>query len=203
MKTSLFPFFCFLALWAAVVGAVGARGLFGTLPPLAAPVVIGGLTAGFSVALLRARWLETVGAQIGVRAVLSAHLVRFVGVYFLWLHAQGRLPVEFAQRAGGGDIVAATGALALLFMPEGPVFRRGLFWWNVIGAADLVVAVGTAGWLNFNHPGSMIEITRLPLILIPLWAVPVLFASHVYLLRQQICARRSTELETTGGLPAR
>ncbi|MEO5959525.1 MAG: hypothetical protein ABIR80_10435, partial [Opitutaceae bacterium] len=117
--------------------------------------------------------------------------------YFLWLHTQGRLPAEFAHRAGWGDIVAAAGALALLGVRERerPWFRRALVTWNIFGAADLLMAVGTGGWLNTVRPGSMIELASLPLTLVPLFLVPVMLASHVFLLRggmqEKASARRS------------
>ena len=163
----------------------GAWHLLAHLPPPAIPGLIAGLTIGCSIAVARIAWWREAVASVGVRGILAGHLIRFVGFYFLWLHAQGRLPVEFAQRAGWGDIIAAGGALALLFWPEGTGFRRALFWWNIVAAFDLLLAVGTAGWLNLIRPGSMIELSGLPLAYIPLLLVPLLFSSHVYLLRQQ------------------
>lgn len=192
MKTSSQRLLLLLALWGLAAGVAGFFHLLQHLPPASAPVLIAGLTVGFSLALARLGWLQEAAAALGVRTILAAHLVRFVGIYFLWLQAQGRLPAEFAERAGGGDIMAATGALGLLFWPEGRGFRRALFWWNIFGAADLVVAVGTAAWLTITRPGSMIEITQLPLTLIPLWAVPVILSSHLYLLRQHVCPSHAT-----------
>ena len=93
------------------------------------------------------------------------------------------MPVEFAYRAGWGDILAATGALMLLPWKDGPWFRRALSLWNVIGLVDLLLAVGTGAWLNATRPGSMIEIVTLPLALVLLWFVPVLLSSHLVLLR--------------------
>ncbi len=193
MHSSARKLFLVLAVWGLLASLAGACHLLAHLPPVGAPLLIAGLTLGFSVALARAGGLKAAAVALGVRAILAVHLVRFVGIYFLWLQVQGRLPVEFAQRAGWGDIVAAVGALGLLFWHEGAGFRRGLFWWNLVAAADLFVAVGTAGWLNLTRPGSMVEITGLPLALIPLWVVPVLLSSHIYLLRQHACAHRATE----------
>ena len=185
-----------LLLWSAAATVAGAFHLFAHLPPFAIPALIAGLTIGFSLALVRVPWLREAAASIGALPILAAHLVRFVGFYFLWLHGQGRLPVEFAQRAGWGDIAAAGGALALLFWPEGKEFRRALFWWNIIGALDLLLAVGTAAWLNFTRPGSMNELSSLPLSYVPLLLVPLLLPSHIHLLRQH-CA---TACRTTSGL---
>ncbi len=199
MNASLWKLLLFLAAWGLLAALAGAGRLLAHLPPAGAPVLIAGLTLAFSVALARAGWLRSAVATLSVRAILAVHLIRFLGVYFLWLHAQGRLPVEFAQRAGGGDIVAAAGALGLLFWPEGAGFRRALFGWNLFGAADLFVAVGTAGWLTITRPGSTVELTELPLTLIPLWAVPVLLSSHLYLWRHRM-RREEFDLTVTAAM---
>ena len=188
-----------LLLWGAAAVLAGALKMLGHLPSPAVPLLVASLTVGFSVGLVRIAWLRDAAAGVGVRAILAVHLVRFLGFYFLWLHAQGRLPVEFAQRAGWGDIAAAGGALVLLFCPEGKGFGRLVFWWNIIGAADLLVAVGTGGWLNLTRPGSMIELAMLPLTLVPLWVVPVLLSSHIYLVRQQLGAPRVGEAKVSAG----
>jgi hypothetical protein len=192
----------FLLLWGAAAVVAGSLHLLVHLPAPAVPLLVAGLTIGFSVGLSRVSWLRDAAATVGVRAILAAHLIRFVGIYFLWLHTQGRLPVEFAQRAGWGDIAAAAGALILLFWPEGKGFGRAVFWWNIIGAADLLLAVGTGGWLNLTRPGSMIELAGLPLTLVPLWLVPVLLSSHINLFRQQLLVCSNAALEKGDVHPA-
>ena len=202
MNSSHYRLVLLLLLWGAVAVLAGALKLLVHLPGPLVPLLVAGLTIGFSLSIARVASLRDAVAALSVRTILAAHLVRFVGFYFLWLHAEGRLPVEFAQRAGWGVIAAAAGALALLFWPEGKGFRRTLFWWNIIGAADLLFAVGTGGWLNLTRPGSMIELAGLPLTLVPLWLVPVLLSSHLYLLRQQLGACRSAALDSRAAHPA-
>lgn len=162
-----------LAAWAAAAALFAAAGAFASLPRFGPPVLIGGLTIAFTLAALGRGSIGTALRSLGLRGLLALHLGRFVGFAFLWLEARGKLPSEFAERAGWGDIAAALGALLLLFSP-----RRG--WvaaWAVFGVLDLAVAVGTAGWLNVVRPGSMAAIGQLPLALIPLFAVPVLAAT--------------------------
>ncbi len=183
MKAPLPRFLLLLAAWGLAATAAGAVHLLFRLPPFFVPLLVGGLTVALTVAALRATWIGGAFRRVGLRGLLAFHVMRFVGFYFLWLHTQGRLPAEFADRAGWGDVVAATGALILLFWPEGPGFRRALAFWNVIGLADLFVAVGTAGWLNVVRPGSMIELAGLPLTLVPLWIVPLLMTSHFVIFR--------------------
>lgn len=176
-------FVALVAAWGVGAGVAGAFHALARVPPLLTPLMIAGMTAAFTAGVLRKGWLNAGMRSLGSRGILAVHLARFVGFYFVWLQAQGRLPREFAERAGWGDVVAAAAALILLLLPRGRWFRRALPAWNWFGLADLLIAVGTATWLSSSRPGSMAEITALPLALIPLWLVPLLMASHIYLMR--------------------
>src|ERR1700690_1630553 len=163
----------------------GGLGAFWRPPRVGPPAVIAGLVVGFGLAIRRIPWLGVAVRTLSVRWILAVHLLRFLGFYFLWLQARGRLPLEFAQRAGWGDVAAAAGALVLLCLPDGPASARALQIWNWFGIADLAVAVGTAGWLNASRPGSVQELAVLPLALVPLWLVPLLMTSHLELLARR------------------
>jgi len=178
-----------MIVWGLAATAAGEFGLLGRMPRLGAPVLVVVLVIGFGVAIRRIAWLGAAARTLKVRWILSAHLPRFLGFYFLWLQARGRIPVEFAQRAGWGDVIAATGALALLFCPEGPGFAGCLYLWNWFGLADLALAVGTAAWLSATRPGSVNELAMLPLTLVPLWLVPLLATSHFVLLARGAAIR--------------
>jgi hypothetical protein len=195
MTTSVRRLYLFLGAWGAAAALAGALHLLRLLPPSAAPIVIASACIAFSIAAVSVGWMRDAIARIGVRGLLAAHVVRFIGLYFLWLYSQGRMPREFAFGAGVGDVIAAGGAIALFFWRDGPAFRRALFAWNVFGIADLLLAVGTAGWLNVTRPGSMIEMSSLPLAIVPLWLVPALIASHVVVFRGFARARRATNGE--------
>lgn len=184
MSGSPRPLAWVLLPWGVAAAAAGAFHLLYRVPPAAVPLLVGGLTAALAAAALGRGRVAGAARAVGTRAILRVHLLRFIGFWFLALHAQGRLPAEFAERAGWGDVLAAAGAGALLLLSPGTVFRRALAAWNWIGLADLVVAVGTAGWLNLTRPGSMNELAGLPLCLVPLWIVPVLVTSHLELFRR-------------------
>jgi hypothetical protein len=173
-----------LAVWGLAAVVVGAVHLLVYLPPWTMPLLIGSLTAALTAAAVGRGWLAQAVRAIGTRAILRLHLLRFIGFYFIWLHVQGRLPQEFAERAGWGDVIAAVGVLILLVLPSGAGFDRALAVWNWVGLMDLVLAVGTAGWLNLTRPGSMNELAALPLALVPLWIVPILLTSHLVLFRR-------------------
>jgi hypothetical protein len=194
MKTSPLPLVLLLAVWGGAVATAGSVHLLAHLPPVAVPLLVGGLTIAFGWAVGKPGGLRDAVAGLSLRQILAANVLRFLGFLFLWLSLQGRLPAEFADRAGWGDVAVAAGALGLLFLPAGPLFRRGLWFWNLLGLADLVVAVGTAGWLNVARPGSMIAMASLPMVLVPLWLVPAYLIGHVIIFRRlgRPCAGRET-----------
>jgi hypothetical protein len=186
MKTSSSSLFVLLFVWALIAVIAGSVHLLAIVPPGMTSLVIGGLIASLIVVFTRVPALVDAIAEFSVRQIVAVHVTRFAGLYFLWLHTQGRLPAEFAFRAGWGDVAAAVGALMFLIWPS--ALRVGWLFvlWNILGALDLVVAVGTASWLNLTRPGSMIEMAGLPLTLVPLFFVPLLLTSHVLLLRQPL-----------------
>lgn len=167
--------------WLLLAIALGAAGGLRLLRPPAVPLVLLGLTvavlaAGWFVAPLRA-WLM----QVDERWLVALHLTRFVGIYFLYLYGHGRLPYAFAVPGGWGDIAVASLAAALLWWgsPRDPRRRPAYVAWNLLGLADILFVVLTAARLVSANPGSMAELLRWPLSLLPTFLVPLIIASHV------------------------
>ena len=184
MKTHMARLIGVVCGWVVVAWALGASGVLVRLPAGVVPAVAVVLTIGVAVAVFRVPWVRATLAAVNLRWLVAAHLVRFVGGYFVWLHAHGRLPAGFAHPAGWGDVAVAAGALLLLFWPENASFRRLVRGWNVLGALDFLVAIGTAAWMNASAAGSMSEMVRFPLAAVPLCAVPVLFGTHLVIFRR-------------------
>jgi len=119
--------------------------------------------------------------------LVGVHTVRFLGVSFIILFTAGRLPTPFAPVAGWGDIfVGATAIPVAWLVCRRTVNARAILWiWNVIGIADLLVAVGLGAMsspgparLIFAEPSSAI-MTTLPWLLIPGFLVPLLITVHI------------------------
>ena len=172
--------------WIALALTLGVSGvLVGARPP-APQILILSLTAA-------AIWITSRGAlrelvnTIPLRALVAVHAVRFVGIVFLALSAQGALSPAFATPAGWGDIAVAVSALGLVAMGTPTTrMRRGLYLgWNVFATLDLMVAVGSATLvaLSGDVPG-LAPLLRAPLVLVPTVLVPLLFASHVIIFRR-------------------
>jgi len=121
--------------------------------------------------------------RLDIRYLIAFHLVRFVGIYFLYLYAQHQLPYRFAVWGGTGDIVVAILAcIAIRFAS----FRPGLILWNLLGLVDILAVAVTAARSEIAVPGSMHQLDRFPLILLPTFVVPIVIATHALMLFRAI-----------------
>ena len=119
--------------------------------------------------------------------IVSIQFYRVLGVIFLVLYAGGRLPGEFAWPAGAGDVmVGLLAPVAAIAYARGRRGSHGLLRaWNLLGIADLVVAV-TTGFLTspsqlqmlaFDRPNDLV--TMFPLVMIPVFLVPLSVLLHL------------------------
>jgi hypothetical protein len=171
-----------LLLWLSGAIIFGERRGFDGAPDFAPQLCLAGLTL---LALAVARLAADIRAfldSIDVRWLLGIHLSRFVGAYFLVLYQEARLPYDFAVIGGVGDIIVAVGAFLLLLGAGAALFPKFLWLWNLVGLADILFVVLTAARLTVSEPGSMIEITQLPLSLLPTFLVPLIITSHLLIL---------------------
>jgi hypothetical protein len=150
---------------------------FGLLIPIAAGVV------------LFWRWplLRHIIDSVPQGWIVIVQAYRVEGLIFLTLYAGGWLPGAFAWPAGVGDVI-----VGLLAPVIGVVYMRGargsaglLRAWNLLGLADLVVAV-TTGFLTSPSPLQLLALDRpnglissFPLAMIPVFLVPLSVMLHL------------------------
>jgi hypothetical protein len=181
--------------WFAIVAVLGAHGGFVTppgTPPL--PILLGVLTplAVFVAAYLLSRTIREFVLAIDPRVMMAMHAWRFAGLGFLALYAHGVLPGFFAWPAGLGDIaigMTAPWLLAVLMRQPSFAASRTFVIWNLLGILDLVVALATGALGTILVAGADTGVTtaamaQMPLVLIPAFFVPVLFALHAAALLQ-------------------
>ena len=184
-----------LAVWLAVIVALGVRGMFTTAPgtpPL--PILLGVvmpllvfLAAWRSWAAFRAYMLTA-----DLRFIVAVQGWRAAGFAFLALWVHGILPGMFAWPAGLGDIavgITAPWVLAALLRRPDFAASRTFAAWNLFGVFDLIVAVGLGGLSAFLATGAAGEITTrpmalMPLILIPAYLVPIFLMLEITALLQ-------------------
>jgi hypothetical protein len=181
--------------WLLIAGALGWAGVFQTSPDRTFPTL--GVTLLLVVGagmwlLARSASLSAVVHAIPLSWLVGVQVYRVVGFIFLSLYGLDQLPGEFALPAGIGDVAIGLAAPVVAFA----LYRR-YSWapaaarvWNVAGIADLVVAVAT-GFLSSPGPLQMLALDRpnqlisaFPLVLIPLFAVPLSVLLHLAALKR-------------------
>lgn len=181
-----------LLVWLAAALAAGASGIFSSLVPPFPQAVLLGLVIVELLVFAFAPGFRAWCLTVDVRALVLFHLTRFIGIYFLILYAQGRLPYDFAVPGGWGDIAAASYAvvLAIFVRPEGKAGWALYLLWNALGFADILFVVMTAARLAFEEPASMGELLRLPLNLLLTFVVPLIIFTHIVIFLRLLAARR-------------
>jgi len=188
-----------LAVWLALILGLGAAGAF-IAPPGSPPfaIAIGALApiALFAAAYRISGAFRNFVLVGDVRPMLAIQAWRFAGLAFIALYVHGVLPGMFAWPAGLGDMaIGATAPWLIAAINRQPAFgaSRTFVAWNLLGIADLVVAVATGTISSMLATGVVGEIStgpmaQLPLVLIPVYLVPIFVMLHLAALIQ---ARRS------------
>jgi hypothetical protein len=145
------------------------------------PVVVG-------VGLLRySEATRQILAAVPQSWLVGLQCYRGLGAIFLVLYGVGRIPGAFALPAGIGDVLVGLSALLVAALHAGgaPGRNRYVAAWNILGLADLLVAVAT-GFLSAptrfqmlaqDAPNTLVGLY--PLVLIPIYAVPLSIVLHV------------------------
>jgi hypothetical protein len=168
--------------WLALALLAGGSGLTTQMRPPVPQVILFGSTALVILSFWRAKQFRAWALNLPPRALVLPHLVRFVGFYFLVLHARGELPWAFAVPGGWGDIAVATLALGVMTInAETRWGKRAYFTWNILGLVDILFVVVTATRLVIADPDSISALLRLPLSLLPTFIVPLILATHIML----------------------
>jgi hypothetical protein len=167
-----------------------------------------------AIAFLTPRWPALRNAAFGIPlpVLIGVNALRVLGVFFVMLYAEGRLPAPFAPSAGWGDIFVGATALSVAFLAARRVsgWRPLAFIWNVIGFADLVNAIslgvmsatGSPLRIFTDGPDTSLMIA-LPMFLIPGFLVPLLMLTHLAVfarLWRADPARRSGSPSVAGAL---
>jgi len=143
--------------------------------------------------------------SLNPKVLTSAHSWRIVGFTFVLLEAPGVLPGVFALPAGYGDMAVGATASFVAWKLANPSHRNSFILWQVLGIADLVMAVslGTTAGLLSPHAPAMAAMTVLPLSLVPTLLVPLFVIFHTICIAQARTWRVASERarQTTRPVP--
>ena len=157
------------------------------------PIIFGLLAIRYSTSL------RAVLQAIPIHRLIGVQVYRTLGFIFLIATSANLLPGVFALPAGIGDI--AVGLLAPLVawraMKDPGRVRGTIMAWVILGIGDLILAL-TLGFLSSPGRFQMIAlgepnagISAFPLVMIPIFAVPVSILLHVAVISKLRAARRS------------
>jgi hypothetical protein len=170
----------FVLSWLFVAVLIGYSGLLRNtrLPMPALGVAI--TLAAIAAIAVRRDYLER-ALRAGVRPLVAVHLVRFAGIYVLWLSSRGLLPRDFAMSAGWGHIVVAVLAAIVLLVvrPDTKNGRTAILAWNVIGVLGILYVFATAARMASTDPLIQGGFTSLPLSLLPTFLAPLIIVTHM------------------------
>jgi hypothetical protein len=175
--------------WLAVTIVLAALGVY-HVEATAIPTIQYGIALPILAGVLliwRSESGQRILAVVPQPWLVGVQLYRALGVIFLILYASGKLPTLFAWPAGIGDI--AIGLLAPivgLAYARSPGKAAGLVRaWNLFGILDLVIAV-TTGLMTTPSLIQPVQIapnsdlmTVLPMVLIPVYLVPLSIILHL------------------------
>ena len=139
------------------------------------PKAILSIAGALAIALYSVRPFREWALRIDLRWLISFHLIRFVGIYFLYLYRMHELPYGFAVWGGVGDIVVAMLAVVILCFAR---YKPAVIVWNILGLADILAVAATAARSEMAIPGSMHQLDKFPLILLPVFVVPMIIVTH-------------------------
>ena len=170
-----------LTVWLLLAFVVGGIGWLRSAP---APLVAVTVTVLTMSALVACGKIDAISQWLGavdLRRLVSLHLTRFIGIYFLVLAHRGELNPAFARPAGIGDCVIAAGALLLLIFWRHLNGNVLLLIWNTFGLVDILLVVVLALRIGLQNWISMSPLRELPLSLLPTFLVPLIIVSHIFI----------------------
>ncbi len=193
-----FPIGLGLATWYLIIFWLGKIGFFGMTVaniPLIAPAFVILYFTGRS--LYRSMYLQEIFATVPLHWAIGVQIFRVMGYGFLSFYWLGLLPGEFAIPTGVGDVIVGLAApfVAFLYLKG---WQKLAIWWNYLGIADLILSL-TLGISTYPRPLQLLPteipndlIALFPLVLVPLFAVPLSIFLHLFTLRRLHQAERTT-----------
>lgn len=181
-----------LAFWYGLVYFLGRLGFWGQNPLFVPFIGFGFLILFFWLRFLyKMPLLQNMASSIPVHWLVGVQVFRFMGIGFLSFYALGLIPGEFALPTGWGDVLVGTLAVpvALLLWMKQTFAKKLAIWWNYLGIADLSLAL-FLGNITFPRPFQVLPTTpdnlliaMYPLVMVPLFAVPLSLLLHLFTLR--------------------
>jgi hypothetical protein len=164
-----------VTLWGLATFFLGYFAVFSKIPRPLFGVAVFIIIAFLLLLYFRNKNFRLFSDGIPLRSIALFHSWRiFAGWLFLSFSSQ--LPAAFINDAAYGDIISGFLGLSVIIFGQ---TRLNYYIFNIIGLLDLILALGTGLYLIRMGNAQMANITLLPLIMIPLFGVPILVYTHI------------------------
>ncbi len=138
----------------------------------------------------RTRLFKKLLRSITLESLITIHVFRLVGVFFIFLYSYRLLPAEFAFSAGMGDIITA-----LLALPLAKMVSKGksssifaVYAWNIFGILDILILLVIAtieGKKSIITGGLGVrEMTIFPFVWFPAFAPATILFLHTIIFKK-------------------
>lgn len=192
--------------WYGTMVFLGTRNVFwiqpGTNPRLALPVGLGIIIPLLLFSQIKP--LREVLQAMPLAWLVEIQVIRIIGVVFFILYLQGHLPPQFAIPASIGDAIVSITALPLgqLIRKKHPHALKLAAAWALFGMADHIMAISlglltSPGPLQhlFSFGGTNLITTAYPLVLFPIFRVPIGIVINIFVLRKVAQLRKAMVAE--------
>lgn len=181
-----------LLVWYGIVFILGRKDFFGSTILFIPYIAFAFITLYFFIKRLYfSPILQKIFESVPLHWLMGIQVFRVMGYGFLSFYFLGLLPGAFAIPTGVGDMFVGTTApiVAYLYFKQKTYARKLALIWNYIGIGDLALSI-ILGIATYPRPFQLLSTTipntliaLFPLVMIPLFAVPVSFLIHLFSLR--------------------
>lgn len=180
-----------LSAWATIVSLAGYYGRFTKIPlPSIALLVVIGIAVPL-LAYYRHKNFRAYISSIQPKSLTILHLWRILaGFVFLHYGSQHLLPEQFVINAGYGDLAVGFLVPIILMLKDG-IEKYVAF--HLFGLLDFILAVGTGLTFTLLKVPLMETIATFPIVLIPLFGVPISGASSVMVIDSLLRGRDAVQ----------
>ena len=187
-----FGIFGFYVLYLAYASLLALKGVFYSVsvPP---PVIVFTalpLMVVLFIVVANTKLFKTLLRSVSLESLISLHVFRLLGVFFLLLTIYKMLPLDFGIEGGAGDIITAIFAIPLArrVAKKKPGSLTLVYIWNIFGALDIInimvlAVVGAKKAMVTGDPGSM-EMTIFPFVWLPAFAPATILFLHYIIFRK-------------------
>lgn len=184
--------------WYAMVVLISALGGFAARPLFVPNIIWAFVFLATAIRRLAARpSFQLLAENLPASRLINLQVFRVMGVGFISLYIMGFLPGAFALPTGLGDVLVGVSApiVAYFYLTGKPWTGRLAIVWSYLGIADLMMSI-SLGVLTYPEPLQIIPTTvsngpiaQFPLVLVPVFAVPLSLLLHLLTLRRLSISR--------------